>query len=93
MKIKIYNDPHLNAKPYELYWKIIEEFPASVQGGALDFEYNDETRDFIIRFVDRWIPFPFEYMVMQFLSFIACLAALIAILKFFRHRLWIGSNF
>ena len=72
MKIKIYNNPHDTAKPHELYWKIIEEFSASVgrtNGGALDFQYNDDTRDFIIRFVDVWIPFSFEYMVTAIPSF------------------------
>ena len=74
MKIKIYNDPHLSAKVHQHYWKLIEEFSASVgrnDGGAfaLEFQYNDKTRDFIIHFVDRWIPFPFEYVLMLIFSF------------------------
>ena len=69
MKIKIYNDPHLSAKAHQHYWKMIEEFSASVGRSDGEFEYNDKTRDFIIQFVDRWIPFPFEYVVMQIFSF------------------------
>lgn len=69
MKIKIYNDPHLSAKAHQHYWKMIEEFSFSVGRSDGEFEYNDKTRDFIIQFVDRWIPFPFEYVVMQIYSF------------------------
>jgi hypothetical protein len=48
---------------------MIEEFSASVGRSDGEFEYNDKTRDFIIQFVDRWIPFPFEFVVMQIFSF------------------------
>ena len=73
MKIKKYNNhPPIGAKQQELYWKIIEEFSATIgrtKEGFLDFKYNDETRNFINHFVDEWIPFPFEYMVMTIISF------------------------
>ena len=96
MKIKNYNNqPPVGAKQQEHYWKLIKEFSAAIghtKEGFLDFQYNDETRNFIIRFVDGWIPFPFEYMVLKIISFSLYYHLYIS-LKYWRHILRIGWNF
>jgi len=70
MRVTVYKEP-MSTKSSQMVWKILTSFKLDVKNSSEDetdneFHYNDDSRTKLLKFIEKYHPFDFEYMVTYF---------------------------